>query len=255
MAMSPRWQMREPCIPPDGDEGRTGDHMTRMDRALDFIADIADAPDLDGVLARLRDVVGAFGFEQMLVPASADAAPLGDGQVVLVGWDRDDLAHRLAGTTPPPTLRVVETAPSEPSATLQRRPRRASAAAARADQSHAAAAPGVTRRWALVPLTPGAADLTAGERAVLRLIGTLVDDRLRAIAARAAAPTERPLLSPRERECLQWTSAGKTTWEIASILAISQNTTDGYIASATKKLGAVNRTQAVAEALRRGLIA
>ncbi len=65
---------------------------------------------------------------------------------------------------------------------------------------------------------------------------------------------ERPLLSPRERECLQWTAAGKTTWEIAAILEISPNTIDGYVAAATRKLGAVNRTHAVAEALRRSLI-
>jgi DNA-binding CsgD family transcriptional regulator len=70
----------------------------------------------------------------------------------------------------------------------------------------------------------------------------------------AGRPGERPLLSPRERECLQWTAAGKTTWEIAAILEISPNTIDGYVAAATRKLGAVNRTQAVAEALRRGLI-
>lgn len=61
-------------------------------------------------------------------------------------------------------------------------------------------------------------------------------------------------LSPRERECLQWTAAGKTSWEIAAILRLSRTTADGYIASATRKLGAVNRTQAVAEGIRRGVI-
>ncbi|MBL8575356.1 MAG: helix-turn-helix transcriptional regulator [Hyphomicrobiaceae bacterium] len=61
-------------------------------------------------------------------------------------------------------------------------------------------------------------------------------------------------LSPRERECLQWTAAGKTSWEIAQILQISHHTADWYIAAATRKLCATNRTHAVAEGLRRGVI-
>lgn len=63
-----------------------------------------------------------------------------------------------------------------------------------------------------------------------------------------------PDLSPRERECLQWTAAGKTSWEIAQILKISHHTADWYIAAATRKLSATNRTHAVAEGLRRGVI-
>ncbi len=76
-------------------------------------------------------------------------------------------------------------------------------------------------------------------------------DMIAAIDREAMAITP---LSPRERECLQWTAAGKTSWEIAAILRLSRATADGYIASATRKLGAVNRTQAVAEGIRRGVI-
>lgn len=62
------------------------------------------------------------------------------------------------------------------------------------------------------------------------------------------------ILTRRERQCLLWTSVGKTSWETAQILEISQHTADWYIASAIRKLGAANRTQAVAEAIRLGLI-
>lgn len=61
-------------------------------------------------------------------------------------------------------------------------------------------------------------------------------------------------LSDRELDCLNWTSAGKTSSEIAGILGLSEHTVNHYLNRATKKLDTVNRTQAVAKALRVGLI-
>ena len=61
-------------------------------------------------------------------------------------------------------------------------------------------------------------------------------------------------LTDREIDCLNWTAAGKTSAEIAEILALSEHTVNHYLNRATKKLDTVNRTQAVAKALRVGLI-
>lgn len=61
-------------------------------------------------------------------------------------------------------------------------------------------------------------------------------------------------LTIRERQCLTWTSAGKTSAEIAGILGLSEHTINQYITSSGQKLGAVNRTQAVAKAIRLRLI-
>jgi DNA-binding CsgD family transcriptional regulator len=61
-------------------------------------------------------------------------------------------------------------------------------------------------------------------------------------------------LTDREIDCLNWTAAGKTSVEIAEILALSEHTINHYLNRATKKLDTVNRTQAVAKALRIGLI-
>jgi LuxR family quorum sensing-dependent transcriptional regulator len=63
-----------------------------------------------------------------------------------------------------------------------------------------------------------------------------------------------PRLSPREIEVLKWCSAGKTTRDIADILSLSESTVEGYVINACQKLDAVTRTQAVAEAIRAGLI-
>lgn len=61
-------------------------------------------------------------------------------------------------------------------------------------------------------------------------------------------------LTPREIECLKWAANGKTEWEISAILRVSEHTADKHLANAHRKLGAANRAQAVAHAIRLGLI-
>lgn len=70
----------------------------------------------------------------------------------------------------------------------------------------------------------------------------------------AAPPLKIVTLSIRERGVLQWAAAGKTTDEIATILGIAERTVRVYLDTARHKLGASNRTHAVARALSRGLI-
>jgi DNA-binding CsgD family transcriptional regulator len=61
-------------------------------------------------------------------------------------------------------------------------------------------------------------------------------------------------LSPREKEILGWIMHGKSTWDISTILKISERTVKFHVENIMKKLSAVNRTQAVAIALREKLI-
>jgi LuxR family quorum sensing-dependent transcriptional regulator len=61
-------------------------------------------------------------------------------------------------------------------------------------------------------------------------------------------------LTPRERETLSWALLGKTAHEIGAILHIGQRTVEEHLATAARKLGAVNRTHAVAIAIRNRLI-
>lgn len=64
----------------------------------------------------------------------------------------------------------------------------------------------------------------------------------------------RERLSAREIECLRWAAAGKSSDEIAIILGISVYTVSSYFKTATRKLDAVNRMQAIARAMRMKLI-
>ncbi len=68
-----------------------------------------------------------------------------------------------------------------------------------------------------------------------------------------AARVMRPL-SPREREVMQWVAAGKTDWEVSTILHISERSVKFHVAGARRKLFAANRTHAVAKAVALHLI-
>jgi LuxR family transcriptional regulator, quorum-sensing system regulator BjaR1 len=56
-------------------------------------------------------------------------------------------------------------------------------------------------------------------------------------------------LSPREREVVAWLAFGKSSREVATIMAISEHTVNDYITSCVTKLHASNRTEAVLRAL------
>lgn len=61
-------------------------------------------------------------------------------------------------------------------------------------------------------------------------------------------------LTDRERDVMGWAARGKTVKETADILSISPETVDSYINSAVTKLGAGNKTHAVAKGIHFGLI-
>lgn len=63
-----------------------------------------------------------------------------------------------------------------------------------------------------------------------------------------------PALTARERECLQWLVAGKSSWDIAQILKVAEATVNFHMANVCKKLGAGSRLIAVARAVKLGLI-
>jgi len=62
-------------------------------------------------------------------------------------------------------------------------------------------------------------------------------------------------LSPRELTVLLWMKEGKTNWEIAQILGLSERTVRFHVGGIFEKLDVTSRTQAVARALGAGLIA
>jgi DNA-binding CsgD family transcriptional regulator len=80
-----------------------------------------------------------------------------------------------------------------------------------------------------------------------------LDAAMRVLVPGDASP-DAPSLTPRELEALRWTMDGKTAWEVGSILGITERTAVLHLNNAMRKLGSVNKHQAVLKALRLGLI-
>jgi LuxR family quorum sensing-dependent transcriptional regulator len=95
-------------------------------------------------------------------------------------------------------------------------------------------------------------DLTACNMPLIHFVALYAFDRIRRLANRM--PFAKPNLTPREREVLTWVAMGKSAWEIGEILGVAKRTADEHVRQAMQKLGASNRTQAVAIACRDCLI-
>jgi DNA-binding CsgD family transcriptional regulator len=65
---------------------------------------------------------------------------------------------------------------------------------------------------------------------------------------------DRISLSNRERECLSWAAAGKSSWDISKIIGISENTVNFHIKNSMKKLDCSSRSVAIVKAIRMALI-
>lgn len=239
--------------------------MNRLQSALDFIEKLSERSDVDQMLEQLRHVVGRFGFESFVLTGVPDPGRRIDGYIMLSGWSEgwferyvsedyvqvDPIARRLQEAGDPFVWSEVTAGRS-----LTDVERQVMGEAADIGMVDGLCVPlyDLEGHRSVLSMAGRAIDLSAADKGVLHLVGMYAQNRIREMVQGHGPAPARPALSPRERECLQWTAAGKTSWEIATILNLSQNTADGYIASATRKLGASNRTQAVAEGIRRGLI-
>jgi len=74
------------------------------------------------------------------------------------------------------------------------------------------------------------------------------------IAAQYVQITTRADLSPRELQILRMLGGGKPNKEIARDLSLELSTVKGHVKAVLDKLGVRNRTEAVAEAVRRGIV-
>lgn len=88
----------------------------------------------------------------------------------------------------------------------------------------------------------------------LQLFAVHAQDTAMRVLIPESLQLERPKLSARELDGLRWTMEGKTAWEVASIMGISERTAVLHINTAMHKLGCNNKHQAVLKALRLGLL-
>jgi LuxR family quorum-sensing transcriptional regulator LasR len=104
---------------------------------------------------------------------------------------------------------------------------------------------------------PGAAFMKDLSRNLggLSLLRDVAFDSLHQYVHAAPAPAvDVPVLTAREKDCLQWMCAGKTAWEIGRILNISEAGVNFHIANLRNKFGVSRRNDVVIKAIRLGLI-
>ncbi|TPM42052.1 hypothetical protein FJ967_00455 [Mesorhizobium sp. B2-3-4] len=95
-------------------------------------------------------------------------------------------------------------------------------------------------------------DFTADESFAIQMAGLVLTERLMSLTTPPATATVR--LTVRERDSLALVAEGKTDWEISVILGIAEATVRFHVDNARRKLGAVNRAQAVARLVNQRLI-
>jgi LuxR family transcriptional regulator, quorum-sensing system regulator BjaR1 len=95
-------------------------------------------------------------------------------------------------------------------------------------------------------------DLSIRTLRILQIGAILAFEQCRQLSGSDAREDGITNLSIRELDCLRWAAMGKTDWEIGSIMSITSSTVKFHIDRARTKLGASNRTHAVAMLMRRG---
>lgn len=98
------------------------------------------------------------------------------------------------------------------------------------------------------------ADILERHGPALRLVGHVFMDRVYEARPDETQVCSQVSLTEREIECLTWVALGKTDAEIGMILNRSHATARFHVDKAAEKLGAANRTRAVALAVQLGVI-
>ncbi len=89
--------------------------------------------------------------------------------------------------------------------------------------------------------------------AQVQMLSVYVHETVRRVAGLSTIEP-RVKLSIREEDCLRWAADGKTSWEIAQILKLSERNVNFHLNNAVQKLDARNRQHAVAKAALQGLV-
>jgi LuxR family quorum sensing-dependent transcriptional regulator len=239
-----------------------------LDHTLDFIRDLDRARNLEDVSAQVLRHVAPFGAEYVLagtMPESGSSYRQQLGHVLLAKWPAEWVSRYFSQgyLFRDPTICRVKAGAlpffwKELDPTLQDDPasRRVMDEATEFHLKEGFTAALVTLDGQSVGFSIAGShlDIEPSTRGMLTLIASYAIAR--AIALKQESTADKPrVLSAREREALQWASEGKNDWEIGEVMNISEHGADKHMRSVRAKLGAINRTQAVAEAIRRGLIA
>ena len=235
-----------------------------LDQTLSFIKTIDRATSVAEVSDALISTVARHGFKHVLagiIPIPGMSAEQQIANVVMHSWPdewsrryfsqgylfRDPTIKRVCSSTEPFSWSEIE--PS------YKRETEAARVMCEARDFHLGVGftiPMFTLdgQSAGLSLASDSAELSPEIRATVQLLGIYAFGR--ALNISQTPPVEQ--LTQRESDVLHWIAEGKSDWEIGVILNISEHTVDKMCRQIRTKLGANNRTHAVAYALRHDLI-
>jgi len=229
--------------------------------AFDLIDEFETLTSADAIVLRMRAVLAQFGYTSFLI-ASAPETVLNTPPIFLIdGWPRGWMEHYTRGNyfkDDPMVARCRQSVDpfewSEVAYDSEQSPR--------ADEVMRRAEDFKLKKGFVVPILRNHGSLSAvtmaGEcpdfdaraKRAIHLIGLYAHAAACAIVNPVLEKQRQRILTEGEREVLLWTAAGKSSWEISVILNISEATVVWRIKQASTKLNAVNRTQAVVNAIR-----
>lgn len=243
--------------------------MSQFDETLMFIGEIERAATAEEVCRHLLHVSANFGLDRLLagtvprVPEMPQRA-LKEQHVFLEGWPTGWMARyfdRGYVSVDPVISRIRSDLASF---TWEEAPIRAERTdnvrqmmgeASEFGLNAGFAIPLITLEGDIASVSLGGERMDLPQRAkgMLTLISTYALGRAMQLRTRKPATLYRPLTS-RETEAMRWAADGKTEWEISVIMSISEHTAAKHLNNARAKLGAANRVQAIANAIRWGII-
>lgn len=231
--------------------------------AFDLIAQldaVSTTVDLARVLDRFLSHLGVENFVVAAVPLPQQAF---EQSVLLrklpLGWYEHYIAERYAWVDPVMRLCQRTTGPfewAEAPYDPDREPRSAAVMRRAADfgmkQGLSVPIHGTNGYDACFSVSGSELDLAPNAKPAVHLVAIYAYEQSRKISSPrliCANP-----LTRREQEVLLWAAAGKTSSDIGEILGIAERTVTTHVVNAADKLGAHNKTQAVAMAIQRRYI-
>jgi LuxR family transcriptional regulator, quorum-sensing system regulator BjaR1 len=228
-------------------------------QALDFIEALDATSTCDGVLRLFRDEIGQIGFHSFLMTAVNDREHDFSRRVIARSWhpewvamyeseqmtDNDPVRRKLSRSTKP---FLWSEAQYDPWRELRAKQVMERASDFRMNQGLCVPIYHHGGLAAAINISGEKPDLARGVRKALHMMALSVYNRFCALIEPLLDNGK--LLTNREWEVVKWVSAGKSNWDIGTILNISERTARAHVTNAARKLGVTNRTALAVEAVR-----
>ncbi len=229
--------------------------------AFDLIDELERLQTPGEVISRMSSALTQFGFSGFLISTTPDLRASNERQTFFDGWPNNFNEHYIQNDfyKDDPVVAMClrsadpfewSEAPYDPKASPAAK--KVMGVAGEFGLKKGFAVPIYRERGLIDTVTMGGdyVDLDHHAKRSIHLISLYAHSKALALVSAGHADPYRRILTNGEREVLAWTAAGKTTWEISIILSVSEAAIAKRLKLASRKLGSVNKTQAVVEAIR-----